>query len=139
MRRCAKDLRALADFLPAFSQAGFSAGELVGDESGEPGVLRMPSASYAPVVSEFVRFAYDKSWVRNFDWSAWHQSEEGQRFWSDEAAVLSATPVQLANLLTVCIRADRFSEGYLFDAFDTGLILRIVERAAVLAEEMQSE
>lgn len=35
--------------------------------------------------------------------------------------------------MTVCIRRDKYSEGALLDAFDRGLILRIVKRAAALA------
>ena len=35
-------------------------------------------------------------------------------------------------LLTVCIRQDRFVDGALLDAFESGLIRRVVQRAADL-------
>ena len=38
----------------------------------------------------------------------------------------------LANVLTTCLRADRFCDGYLADAFAAGLIGRVVKRAEQL-------
>ncbi|HEY5071510.1 MAG TPA: DUF6508 domain-containing protein [Caulobacteraceae bacterium] len=128
------DLQALAAFLPALREPGFRAGELCGGDEIEPGVFRAPFVSYAPVVDSFVETAYAHAWVlKGFDWAAWAQSAEAKALRDDETAVRSATPEQLARLLTVCIRQDRFVDGALMDAFDSGLIPRIVQRAAALA------
>jgi hypothetical protein len=50
-----------------------------------------------------------------------------------EATVLaSANEDDLVGILTSCIRADRFSDGYLAEAFEQGLIPRVVARAEQL-------
>jgi hypothetical protein len=50
-------------------------------------------------------------------------------------ALASATPDQLAKLITVVVRQERFYEGSLAGAFEDGLVLAIVRRAGVLARE----
>ena len=41
----------------------------------------------------------------------------------------------LGRVLTTCVRADRFCDGYLAQAYDTGLIRRVVARAGQLLKE----
>jgi hypothetical protein len=48
----------------------------------------------------------------------------------------SATPEQLAYLLSVCVYEDRVKEGALLSAFESGLLIRILERAAIILSEM---
>ena len=132
-------LQALAAFLPELRRPGFTAGEVQGGDESEPGVFRMPFVSYDRAVDSFVEAAYQHSWIlRDFDWPAWAQSAEAQSLRDDEAAIGVATAEQLARLLTVCIRQDRFVDGALLAAFQSGLILRIVERAAALAGDPPS-
>jgi hypothetical protein len=47
----------------------------------------------------------------------------------DPAVLASATEHELAQLLTVVIRQDRFCEGSLASALENGLILGILQRA----------
>ncbi|PWR20581.1 DUF6508 domain-containing protein [Zavarzinia compransoris] len=138
VRHLATDLRALADFLPTFRQADFKAGGWADYNQTKPGPVTLPPYRYAPVVGVFYEAASGHGWVKAFDWFAWAASEEAKSLWEDETAIRSATPEQLANLLTVCFEADRFSEGFLSEAFESGRILRILERAAVLAGEMSA-
>jgi hypothetical protein len=53
----------------------------------------------------------------------------------DPNALKNATPEQLAKLLTVLIRQERFCDGVLNSAFKSGLLTGILERVAVLLEE----
>ena len=93
----------------------------------------------APKVEEFFHMAYREGWVLpGFDWPNWAQTPEAIRLRDDPAALAVATAEQLAQLLTVCIRQDRFVDGALVGAFNDGLILAIVRRAAVLVKERQS-
>ena len=127
-------LKALARFLPEFERPGFKAGEVRGGDEIEPNVFRMPFVSYGDVVQSFVEAAYQHGWVlTDFDWPEWTQSDEATRF-RDDRAIDNATEGELAKLLTVCIRQDRFVEGALLDAIESGLVLRIVRRAAALAD-----
>lgn len=127
------DLQALAAFLPILRQREFTAGQAPGGDKIEPGVFRIPFDSYDPIVDSFVETAYSHAWVlKDFDWPTWAQSAQARSLRDDEDAMGNATPEQLARLLTVCIRQDRFVEGVLMEAFDSGLIVRIAERAAAL-------
>jgi len=48
--------------------------------------------------------------------------------------VAAATPEQLAMLLTAIVRSDRFVEGSIAGAFESGLLVAICRRAATLLE-----
>ncbi|OYX69055.1 MAG: hypothetical protein B7Y61_03115 [Rhizobiales bacterium 35-66-30] len=78
VRHLEADLQALADFLPAFRHSEFKAGEWVGGDKAESGVIEMPYVSYAPVAHAFYKAVYEHGWIRNFDWSAWGKSDEGE-------------------------------------------------------------
>src|SRR5262249_48969001 len=85
----------------------------------------------------FEQMAYVLGWVmRDFDWPTWKQTPEAQTLRDDVKALEQATPEQLARLLTVCIRQDRLCEGALEAAFESGLLTRILERAAVILREI---
>ena len=126
-------LRALARFLPAFEAPDFRVGDWAGMEEVEPGVRTMPYVRYSDVVEDFFHAACKHGWVRShFDWGAWKNTDEAKALRDDEAMLAAATPEQLARMLTTVIRQDRFVEGALLGAFETGMILGIVRRAAAL-------
>lgn len=80
--------------------------------------------------------AYDYGWVRLLHWSEWRETEHGARTMQDPAAMACANEDDLVHVLTTCIRANRFCDGYLADAFDAGLIARVVARAETLLREL---
>ncbi len=130
-------LRGLAAFLPVFGAPGFSFGSWNQAKSTEPGVSFMPTFSFSTEVYDFIRTAYELGWVRiDFDWSEWTESPEATTLRDDAEALAAATPDQLERLLTVLIRQDRFCEGSLASDYESGLITRILRRAAVLAAEL---
>jgi hypothetical protein len=63
-------------------------------------------------------------------------SEEAQALFEREEAMETASAEQLSKVLTTCVRRARFIWGtpHLGD-FRSGLFLRVVRRAAVLARE----
>lgn len=129
------DLRVLARFLTEFEHADFSPGGWTNMQKGEDGVYTMPHTILSPAASEFVRAAYDGGWVlKDFDWPQWKDTEEAQAFIHDLDLLARATPFQLAKLLTVMIRQDRFVEGSLLGHFKDGRIVAIVRRAASLLD-----
>lgn len=128
-------LKKLAGFLPAFEDPEFRAGEVRGGVE-EPGVFSMPYFSLGEVASDFYKMLYDEGWIlMDFDWPVWGQSAEAITLCEDAAALARAEAQQLAKLLTVVVRQDRFASGAIFEAFETGLMLRIVRRAAVLFDQ----
>ena len=96
---------------------------------------RMPaSPRYAPEVHRLVDLVYGDGWVRaSLDWPAWSQRAEAVALFEDPAAMARATPLQLARVLTVLVRAERYAEGALAGALESGLVLRLLRRAEVLA------
>jgi hypothetical protein len=72
-------------------------------------------------------------WVVPFDWMAWAGSPEGRRLLEDRDAIARASSDDIQRMLTTIIRSDRFTEGSLAGAFESGLVLAILERARVLA------
>ncbi len=63
------------------------------------------------------------------DWAAWARTARARALRDDPAVLASATEHELAQLLTVVIRQDRFCEGSLASALENGLILGILQRA----------
>jgi hypothetical protein len=134
-------LRELVRFLPQLESPAFEAGEFIVPPQNEMGVLAMPYVKYSEAAEKFVRAGYEHGWVlRGFNWPEWAESAEAKALRDDETALARATPEQITRLLTVLIRQDRFVEGALLQAFSSGLILRIVRRAAAIlsCEEEQS-
>lgn len=121
-------LAALAAFTSVFDTPGFSA--VTDDPVAEPGVYY--GVTYSPDVGRFIQMAYDQGWVRTLPWSDWRSTPRGARLMSDPATMAEASVADLANVLTTCLRADRFCDGYLADAFAAGLIGRVVKRAKQL-------
>lgn len=131
-------LVALSAFLPVFQAPGFEFGRWGGGEKQDDGITTMPHFSASHEVIAFVDMAYELGWViEDFDWPGWGETPEAQRLREDPAAVAKANPEQLARLLTALIRVDRFVEGALASAFDSGLLTRITERASQLLEEAE--
>lgn len=123
-------LRALAAWLPRLQEPGFHIGEWAGGEKLADGSMTMPYFDFSTEGLELLRALP----VEVFDWGAWLQTPEGDRLRTGQAAVAEATPDQLIKLTTALVRGDRFSEGTLAWAFESGLLAAIARRAAVLTE-----
>jgi hypothetical protein len=129
-------LKALAEFLPLFEEPEFQFGMWHGSKRRKPGEFMLPYFELSETASLFVDMAYEKGWVLSgWDWPAWMKTEEAITLRDDPAALAAASADKLAKLLTVLIRQDRFVEGGLNSAFESGLLTAIVRRAAALAEE----
>ena len=124
-------LEALAAFRPVFERPGFRFA-VRGPSSVEDGVITLDGSALTPDAQRFYEMAYEYGWVRPLDWSAWWGTADGQRLINDPAVMATATADDLAWVLTTCIRADRFCDGYLENAFDAGLITRVATRAEAL-------
>ena len=85
------------------------------------------------VAGSFEQMAYELGWVmRDFNWGTWKQTPEAVSLRDDAQVLALASPEQLSRLLTVCIRQERFREGALEAAFESGLLTRLLQRAAVI-------
>lgn len=130
------DLRLLARFVTEFDRDDFSPGHWVGMREREDDDYTMPYSILSSAVSEFVRVADEGGWIlRDFHWPDWLETEEAIALYRDRDLLAKATPYQIAKLITVSIRQDRYIEGGLLGDFQSGHILAIVRRAAKLLED----
>lgn len=82
----------------------------------------------------FVQHCVSDGWVLgHFDWPQWSRSDEAVALRSAAVIRSDATAEQLAKLLSVAIRQDRFVEGGLEGWYKTGMLAAICDRAAALA------
>lgn len=129
-------LVSLASFLKDIDDPQFRAGEWKTPESSREGIVYMPYVVSSPTVMRFVEAAYENNWLEtDLDWPEWAQSSRALRLRDYPDSISQAGESDLFRLLTVCIRQDKFVEGALLEAFDSGLIRRIVRRAASILSE----
>ena len=128
----------LAAFVPILRDQNSPCVELIPlrgkGTSEEPYVM----GTGGPVLTEpgmrFRQMATDAGWVmKDFDWPQWAQSKDAELLFTNRSALSRSSEEQLAKILTVLIRQDRFIEGELAGAFQSGLILAVAERAEALA------
>lgn len=120
---------AVLAFLPIFEAPGFEAGDWRGGDKDENGVIRIPWVEYATQVLDFLRVLSLHGWVVPFDWPSW--LPEAKRL-VEPGGVEGADVETLQRLLTTIVRQDRFVEGNLASAFESGLVVRILRRIAEL-------
>ncbi len=133
----AERLQALADLVPVLESADADFGHW---ETPPPtdGVLHMPYFTFGPTAEAFRTAVGRGAWIIvGFDWMTWLRTEEGEALRDRPEALAAANPDDLAKLLTAIIRSDRFVEGSLVGAFESGLLARIARRAAALLTETQ--
>lgn len=101
--------------------------------TGNKGTLTPVYIQHPPIVSEFIKLAYEDNWVRHdFDWPKWIRTTEAQSLVNDTKTIEQATTEQLAHLLTAIIRQDRFVDNAVMHAFNSGLLLRVLQRIRTL-------
>ncbi len=122
-------LRRIAAFGDVFDAPGFEFGQWVPSRRQSNGVYTMPWFEFSAAALEFLAAGrLDPS----FNWPEWMESEEGRRL-ADPAGVGEATAAQLVKLWTALIRSDRFTEGSLEGAYESGLLRAFIRRAAELS------
>ena len=85
--------------------------------------ILFPYCTEAPIVSQFLHIVYRLPIIISFDWGAW---ETGKTSYDDFDIDTLDLPAK-CKLITAIVRSDRFSEGTLVSAFESGLILRILK------------
>jgi len=128
-------LAVLAEFGSVFARPDCSFGEWGGGKQTAPGNFTMPYVTMSDEPSRFVKLAYEYDWVKgDFNWGAWKGTPEAIALRDEPGAIGRATSDQLAKLLTVLVRQDRFVEGALRAAFTSGMLTAIVQRAAAILD-----
>lgn len=132
------DLSALAAFASRLNKPGASFGKMTSttDAERDGEVAAWPYWDSSPLAEEFIEMAYDAGWVHgNFDWSKWASTNEGQTYLTDPSSIATATSHQLQKIITALLRSEKFCEGSVLQAFESGLIPAIASRAANLGRK----
>jgi protein-tyrosine phosphatase len=119
-----QQIDAILQYLPIFEKPGYKFGEW--HDSGY--------FSYSPEVDDFIQTLYRQEVVVPFDWTSWQ--EEARRYQSDPDALEAADLLTLRKLLTTHLRADRFVEGHLASALESGHITAILRRFREIRDGM---
>ncbi len=127
-------LRRLAAWAVPFADLAFSFGRWVEPNRRADGVVELGWYDLSEAGQQFVSEMYELGWVYSFDWKRWLASPEGRLLSSGPEPVASASAEDLANLLTAIIRGERFADGTIEGAFNSGILLAIARRARELAE-----
>jgi hypothetical protein len=135
----ARRLEALASFAVRLKDARVPFGiwrPAIGSGATED-PLTLPWFSLSELGNDFVLMVYETGWMlKDFDWASWVHSRHGQQIANDRTVLVNASAEQLAKLLTALIRQDRFVEGVLSKAYESGLLLAITERAQALERKL---
>jgi hypothetical protein len=125
-------LRLLADLVPILESPSADFGHW----ETPPGTLGY--YVFGPAGEAFLDAVGRGGWVvAGFDSRTWLTTPEGESLRDRPDAVADASIDQLAWLLTAIVRSDRFVEGSIEGAFESGLLGWVAQRAAALlaAEE----
>lgn len=132
-------LAALAAFADELDALDFDAGDWHDSEvrhTPEGDVRTMPWFEPSERAEAFLAAAAGNGWIEPFDWMTWVDTDEAKALRDDRDVLAAATPDQLQRLLTAIVRAERFSDGSLEWAFETGLMAAIARRAAALIADL---
>ncbi len=131
-------LDGLVGFLEVFEDPTFTFGQWSTPSSTDSGVISIPMFEFSEAGADFLDAVYKLGWVRSdFNWINWKSTPEAEQLKHDADALADATADQIAKLLTTLVRSERFCEGALASAFQSGFLTDILRRARVLSSEFQ--
>jgi hypothetical protein len=117
------DLQPLFDLIPEIENTT-QFGKMGGGKD-ENGVFLMPFWIENPVVSEFRALAHELLVIKDFDWQSW---DEGREMLNNPYFDFNTVDLETKRrLITLLVRSDRFNEGTLISAFESGVILNILK------------
>jgi hypothetical protein len=125
-------LRVLAGWAPTLASGELEFGHWVVSKPDADGVTHMPWYDYSPEARRFMAEVVGAGWVQPFDWMAWASGPAGQALIAEPERVATVGADDLQRLLTAIIRGDRFIEGNVVGAYESGMLLAIALRAQVL-------
>lgn len=125
-------LRALAVWAPRLDDPGLRLGHWAGGDRLADGSITLPNYAWSDALEQFVREMARAGLVRPMDWMAWAGTSRGRELLTTAGAVETASPLELAYLLTSIVRGERFGDGEIELAFERGILGAAARRAAVL-------
>ncbi len=124
------EIDALLAFLPTFDAEGFRFATLRRSEGNSIG-----GWSYGPEADAFIQAAYAHGFVGAFDWPEW-ATKDGRRLMENTREIEGVDLATLRRLFTSWIRGDRFCDGALASAYESGAVRCALDRLEVLRRAM---
>lgn len=129
------DLAAVAAFTERFEASGFSPGEWVKARKREDGVIVMGWWSASPEVAEWHHALYDHNIIDpDCDYLSESTRELVERLLDDPSLIAELDLPTVRRVLTCISRTDRFVEGSLAGAFESGIAQAATRRLGKIAE-----
>jgi len=121
----AQDWKPLLDLIPEIEQV-----DKFGDDSEamkllEQGIIDMNPYVEHEIVQQFRDVVYSIPIAIDFNWGAW---DEGRKIVSDENFEYDTIDMPTkCKIITAIVRNDRFCSGRLVEAFETGMMLKVLK------------
>ena len=126
---------ALLGFIPAIEAGGEGwTGEWKGGDRLPSGVIQMPWFDYSPLLLKFMSACYEHGWVvPGLTWVA----NDTLYAMKDDPTILEDVDLEMIRrLLTTHLRAERTNDGHVAGVAESGHLLAILRRLAVLRAAM---
>lgn len=116
----------LLDLIPEIERIKKYQMEIQPGRASEDGITyHLPVYQTAEVVWRFEKLAYETGIIINFDWPGWN---EGRRIVTDPEFDFDSIDITTkCKVITAIVRNNRFCEGTLAGAFQSGLILKVLK------------
>ena len=119
-----QDWQPLIELIPKVESTS-KFGEWASAEKNEEETIQFPDCIEETIVSQFLDIVYRLPIIISFDWGAW---EEGREIASNDDFDHDTLDLPTkCKLITSIVRNNRFFDGALVSAFESGLILRILK------------
>ncbi len=126
----------LTEFIPLFEAPDYCFGKWIEGVKTDDGYT-IGYCEYSEEAGLFIDAVYEHELVlMDFNWPEWSLNREAEQLRDCPEILASASLDQVMQLFTTVIRQDRFCDGVIADAFNSGLLLNILRRMAVLSGEM---
>lgn len=133
MKPSKSQLDDLLSYLPALETPGRMFGEAQGLEPETNQQAAKPRVNFAQDVELFLRCA-SQPWFTDFEYA-----QKKPQFWLEDPNFLASSSLeQTITALTYCIRTEPFSESFVNQCLQTGLIQSILRRMQTLRDQMAS-
>jgi hypothetical protein len=119
-----EDWKPLLDLIPEIEKTK-SFGEFHGVARTENDELVLPYTVNGKLIDQFLELIYKMPIIIDFNWAAW---DEGREMAGNPDFDFNTIDIPTkCKLITAVVRNDRFCEGALMNAFESGLMLRILK------------